>query len=397
MEAHVADDFLVLASALGDLEKVRELLGRSANVHYQNEFGQTALMAAVLSNRLEAAEMLLLAGSDPDAKDRNGLSPFIAAGAHGYAHLLKGMAEYGADVTSVNRFGGTALLPSSEKGYAKTVQYGVKAGVPVCHANRLGWTALHEAVILGDGGFLYGLVIRLLLEGGADIHIKDRQGLSPLEHARLLGQQRIVGLLENMGTENAYLENELLALYKEGRYEEALKIIEKAFAEGAGDEMPLHFWTGLMLQEEKRYERAIAAYRKGMQASGAGSEFHFCLANCFRLMDRPEEALEALEQGSEENPQSTFFLYHKSNYFRELGRHSEAVAAMDELLSRLPDRPDFLFHKANSLRSLGKHEEAVRAMEEAIAIDPGNGLFSEHKSRSIELLGKDHYVQSNIG
>ena len=110
------------------------------------------------------------------------LSPYLCAGANGFNEIFKLAIASGADRNSVNRFGGTPLLPASEKGFLRTVRVCLAAGIPVDRANDLGWSALLEAVILGDGGRLYGDVIEALVEAGADQHLKDRDGKSSLEH-----------------------------------------------------------------------------------------------------------------------------------------------------------------------------------------------------------------------
>ena len=61
--------------------------------------------------------------------------------------------------------------------------------------NYLGWTALLEAVILGDGGPTYQKIVNLLLNGGADPTISDKQGVTALEHARAGKMNEIARLL----------------------------------------------------------------------------------------------------------------------------------------------------------------------------------------------------------
>ncbi|ANU14581.1 ankyrin repeat domain-containing protein [Planococcus halocryophilus] len=376
------DKSLLSASASGDLEQVRMLLDKKVSIQYKDEFGQTALMQSVLSNHFAITEFLLKEGSNPNHKDSTGLSPFIAAGANGFSASLKLMTRYSADVNSVNRFGGTALLPSSEKGYVKTVQYCLEAGVPVNHINKLGWTALHEAVVLGDGGHLYALVIRLLLEAGADFQIKDRQGLSSHDHAQMRDQTRIIELFKNGASDDTPLENKLFFLYKKEAYDEALNVIENALS--AGENLnKLSFWKGLILQEIKEFNRAIAAYSKGIRDD---KQFYFYIANCYRLMGKAEEALQTFDKATKENPETSFFQYHKSNYLREIGRHLEAIVVMDQLLENSSNRTDYLFHKANSLRALEKHNEAIQAMNIAIHYDASSDLFKEHKNLSIKLI-----------
>nr|WP_301290430.1 ankyrin repeat domain-containing protein [Paenibacillus sp. 1781tsa1] len=59
-----------------------------------------------------------------------------------------------------------------------------RSDVDVNHINNLGWTALLEAVILGDGGPRHQQIVALLLQYGAEPQIADRDGITPLVHAR---------------------------------------------------------------------------------------------------------------------------------------------------------------------------------------------------------------------
>jgi ankyrin repeat protein len=67
------------------------------------------------------------------------------------------------------------------------------------HVNKLGWTALLEAVILGDGGPTHTEILRLLVEAGANVNLADRDGVTPLQHARRRGFGAMVRILEARG------------------------------------------------------------------------------------------------------------------------------------------------------------------------------------------------------
>lgn len=73
------------------------------------------------------------------------------------------------------------------------------AGVAMDHINNPGWTALRRAVLLGDGGARHVAIVRLLLEAGADPSLPDRDGVTPLRHARQRGFQSIAAVLEKAG------------------------------------------------------------------------------------------------------------------------------------------------------------------------------------------------------
>lgn len=59
------------------------------------------------------------------------------------------------------------------------------------HINDLGRTALLEAIILGNGGERHRQIVDMLLKAGANPDLADREGVTPLEHARSRGYREI--------------------------------------------------------------------------------------------------------------------------------------------------------------------------------------------------------------
>jgi ankyrin repeat protein len=109
--------------------------------------------------------------------------------------------EHGADLKSTNRYGGTALIPASERGHVETVRTLIEAGVDVDHVNNLGWTALLEAIILGNGGRQHTQIVQLLVKAGAKVNLADRDGVTPLRHARNCGFSEIEKILVAAGAQ----------------------------------------------------------------------------------------------------------------------------------------------------------------------------------------------------
>ena len=148
--------------------------------------------------------MLIDAGADVNAQDRQRDSPFLLAGAEGRLDILKLAVAAGADLKSTNRYGGTALIPACHHGHVETVRFLLTTGIDVDHVNNLGWTALLEAVILGDGGAAYQEIVRMLIGARANPSIADRNGVTPLAHARQRGYRETVALLEAAGGNDCY-------------------------------------------------------------------------------------------------------------------------------------------------------------------------------------------------
>jgi ankyrin repeat protein/tRNA(Arg) A34 adenosine deaminase TadA len=190
-----ADAMLIEAAAAGDAREARRLIASGASVHARDASGRTALLAATQGNHEAAAKLLIEAGADVNAQDSQLDSAYLLAGARGYLGILRMMLAAGANLKSTNRFVGTALIPACHYGHVEIVRELLRTGIDVNHVNRLGWTALLEAVILGDGGPRHTEIVRLLLAGGASTAIADRDGVTPLEHARRRGYDAMARLL----------------------------------------------------------------------------------------------------------------------------------------------------------------------------------------------------------
>jgi ankyrin repeat protein len=170
----------------GDLAQVRRIAGK-ADLEARDPQGRTALLLATHADDFEIARALIEAGSDVNAKDGMKDTPFLYSGAEGHDEILKLILATGkAKLDDTNRYGGIALIPAAHHGHPTTVAILLDAGLDVDHVNNLGWTALLEAVILGDGGPVYQEIVGLLLDAGAR-QFPDRDGVTPLEHARQRG------------------------------------------------------------------------------------------------------------------------------------------------------------------------------------------------------------------
>jgi ankyrin repeat protein len=153
------------------------------------------LIAAAERGDASAAARLIGRGADVNAKDEKHDSAFLVASARGRTEVVKLALAAGADLKSTNRYGGTGLIPACHYGHLETVRLLLSTPIDVNHVNNLGWTALLEAVILGDGGPVHTEIVRLLLAHGADAAIADREGVTPVEHARRRGYREMARIL----------------------------------------------------------------------------------------------------------------------------------------------------------------------------------------------------------
>ena len=183
-----------------DKDLIAKILETNPNLEVKDNKGRTALMLATYNNDTEIAKLLIKAGASVNAQDEMLNSPFLFAGASGYLEIVKLCLANGADFTVFNRYGGSALIPAAEKRHLDVVNLLVKTpGYPIDHINNLGWTALLEAIILGETGKVQVEIIKSLVEAGCDVNIADKNGVTPLAHAKARLMKEVINILTQAG------------------------------------------------------------------------------------------------------------------------------------------------------------------------------------------------------
>jgi ankyrin repeat protein len=192
---------LINSSENGDIETVKSLLKKDVFIHAQDKEGRCALVAAAYNNHLEIVDLLIAAGADVNMKDNTLQSAYLISTSEGYTELLTKTLKAGADVHCTDSYNGTGLIRAADRGHVEIIRELLKTDIRVNHINRIGWTALLEAIILGDGGKRHTEVVRLLIDAGADVNLPDKDGVSPLAHAKNRKFFDIIKMLENSEAE----------------------------------------------------------------------------------------------------------------------------------------------------------------------------------------------------
>lgn len=191
---------LLEAVSQGNKDLVAKILITNPDLERKDVKSRTALMLAAYNDDNDIAELLINAGADVNAQDDMLNSPFLYAGANGNLALVKMCLANGADFKVFNRYYGSALIPAAEKRHLDVVDLLVNTpGYPIDHINNLGWTALLEAIILGADRKMQVEIVRSLVQGGCDVNIADKEGVTPLAHAKKRSLTEIVNILTKAG------------------------------------------------------------------------------------------------------------------------------------------------------------------------------------------------------
>ncbi|KAJ8381431.1 hypothetical protein SKAU_G00022090 [Synaphobranchus kaupii] len=208
--------FLAACSS-GDTEEVLRMLDRGADINYANVDGLTALHQACIDDNVDMVTFLVVHGASINQPDNEGWIPLHAAASCGYMDIAEYLISQGANVGVVNSEGETPLDIAEEEAMEELLQNEInRQGVDIEAARKeeervmlrdarqwlnsglisdvrhtkSGGTALHVAAAKG-----YSEVLKLLIQAGYDVNIKDYDGWTPLHAAAHWGKEESCRIL----------------------------------------------------------------------------------------------------------------------------------------------------------------------------------------------------------
>jgi ankyrin repeat protein len=149
----------------GNKAALRTLLQRHLDVNAPQADGTTALHWAVYQDDVETADLLIRAGGNPKAKNREGASVLSLACINGNGAMIAKLLKAGADVNERLPNGETPLMMAARTGNVDAINGLLERGADVNAKESLrGTTALMWAAAQSHPG-----AVRILIQHGADI------------------------------------------------------------------------------------------------------------------------------------------------------------------------------------------------------------------------------------
>jgi ankyrin repeat protein len=224
---------LYYAALCGFHNLVKHLMAKySWDVNAHGGYYVGPLVAALVGEHFQTADLLRLNGADPNVLGYEKCTPLLAAVNcfHGCGNLevtLK-LIEYGADINAKDTYGSTPLHWASRGHHfedGSVLRLLLKHGGDVNARNTDGFTPLHEASCCG------GLeVVPILLKHGADIEAEGSDGKTALQVAAVEGHDEVVRLLlkhgANVEAEDSDGKTALQVAAEEG-HDEVVKLLRE--------------------------------------------------------------------------------------------------------------------------------------------------------------------------
>ncbi|MFH1698947.1 MAG: ankyrin repeat domain-containing protein [Candidatus Zixiibacteriota bacterium] len=217
---------LLKASFDGQFDRVLELVNSGINIDCANGTGKTPLMYASAGGHQEIVDYFIERGSSINALTRSGVSALMLASEAGHVHIVKRLIEAGAELNTVDDDFISALSMAIGHGYGDVVSLLLDAGAdvdnclvpdrlsPLCSSIAKGRTDWAEKIIsmgadvnsaddygttalMGAAAIDMVDIVRILLDGGADANVTNRDGRSALDFALENASSRVIEILQD--------------------------------------------------------------------------------------------------------------------------------------------------------------------------------------------------------
>jgi ankyrin repeat protein len=192
LAATLADPFVLLYRL--PVAALREKLKEDPSLALANDRGRNLICAAAIAWDVPRLHLLLEFGGDVEAKDAGGHNPlYRVANGQGREEeegraAVELLIGHGADVNQVTGIGGmTPLHMSARRGTMRIAEALLDAGADMEARDKNGETPLRRAVNCGQEH-----MVRLLLSRGAEPRSTDKNGRTPIDAARSKSMRKLI-------------------------------------------------------------------------------------------------------------------------------------------------------------------------------------------------------------
>lgn len=178
---------LLLAATKDSCNMIELLLDRGADINITSPHGSTPLLQAIRYSAQNAACLLIERGADIHVKDKQGFTPMRLLAKNGLSLVLRKLLD--AKLLS-QQDKEHILMYATIANRLSLVKHLIYEKMDVNFQTEEGFSLLALAA-MGN----YKEIVQFLLEKGADMELRDKMGLRPLDHAERDGRVEIQKLL----------------------------------------------------------------------------------------------------------------------------------------------------------------------------------------------------------
>jgi ankyrin repeat protein len=180
---------LLIASSLGDIKSIKELLENGADINISNFFGENSIMMSIFFNRIDTMHFLLKNGANINHRDNSGKTVLMISSQRNHIKITEELVKL-CDVNAVNDEGRTALMFAISNNNIDIVNILLNSGANQDVKDNAKWTPFIYASYIGNID-----ICNMLIAKGVDIYAKTVFGVNAFMWATLNNHKNIVDLL----------------------------------------------------------------------------------------------------------------------------------------------------------------------------------------------------------
>ncbi|KAF5650598.1 ankyrin repeat domain protein [Fusarium sp. NRRL 52700] len=248
------DKTLSTAVSNGLSEATEILVLAGTNIQLKDKNGSTPLLLAAAAGHQTVVHVLLAYQADPDTTDKDGRTPLSWAARNGHETVVRILLQRTSYIGPEND-GNTPLSWASRNGHSPVVRLLLDYGSDPNLVDNNGWTSLGWATKNGQLA-----TVELLLQKGANVEKKNKAGRTPLNLAARSGNEALIRLLLRSGADAKAADKAgLTALYwaARNRHKTVVQLLLEHGLDGVIDSMDKDGCTALIWAAKNNDEETV--------------------------------------------------------------------------------------------------------------------------------------------
>ena len=166
----------------------------------------------------------------------------------------------------------------------------------------------------------------------------------------------------------------------QGRYEEAIEIMHRAYDKIPADSLEVMYYTAIIHSRNERYDLARDGYLRLTESQPDNIDIRFNLAASYERLGQFKEAEREFYWIMERAPDHALALNYLGYMYADKGiKLDEALPMIEKAVSIDPENGAFLDSYAWVLYKLGRYDEALVQMKEALKYDQSDAVLYDHQ------------------
>jgi tetratricopeptide (TPR) repeat protein len=223
----------------------------------------------------------------------------------------------------------------------------------------------------------------------------DAQELLRAVLERFPGNRRVIEAMQSGRPLTQEEANAALALYRQGRIDEALAATSALAAQNPNVPM-LHNLLGAIRSALGQFEAAAADFSRALALKPDLADVHNNLGDALIRLGRHKDAAASFRAALKLKPDYAEALNNLGTALNGLGERDEALKCYREATGMKPGFADAHSNLGLALMSLGRGEEAVASCREAVRLAPGIAQMHNNLGLALDNSGQSGEATANF-